>query len=127
MFEVIRGLVSGKKTRYQDENYDLDLTYITPRIIAMSYPADSYDRMYRNDINTVGQFLKERHGDKFIVMNMACKKYPAHKIFGYKSNNIDPETEKQLNKKIHIIDWKDHHSPFLPYLVNGVQIMHDHL
>ena len=34
----LRTIVSGEKKRYIDENFNLDLSYITPRIIAMAFP-----------------------------------------------------------------------------------------
>lgn len=39
----IREKISGKKNRLKQHNYNLDLTYITPRIIAMSYPASGLE------------------------------------------------------------------------------------
>ena len=41
MKSLIGKLVSGKKNRYQEDGFNLDMTYITPRIVAMSWPASS--------------------------------------------------------------------------------------
>ncbi len=49
----IRTLVSGKKKRFVDRKFNLDLSYITPRIIAMAYPASGIETVYRNDIDAV--------------------------------------------------------------------------
>ena len=49
----IRELVSGKKQRLKESKYNLDLTYICPRIIAMSYPGSGLEITFRNNINDV--------------------------------------------------------------------------
>ena len=56
--DSIRKLVSGKRRRYVDDGYSLDLTYIVPnRIIAMSYPSSGFESMYRNPIGKVSPHM----------------------------------------------------------------------
>lgn len=43
MWNFLRKIVSGKKNRITSKGFDLDLTYITQRIIAMSFPASGYE------------------------------------------------------------------------------------
>jgi phosphatidylinositol-3,4,5-trisphosphate 3-phosphatase/dual-specificity protein phosphatase PTEN len=49
----LRKIVSGKRNRFHDKNYDLDMTYITSRILAMSFPASGVEQCYRNNITQV--------------------------------------------------------------------------
>ena len=53
----LRKIVSGKRKRFQDEKYDLDITYITDRVLAMSFPASGFEQVYRNNIHNVKQEL----------------------------------------------------------------------
>jgi len=53
--DSIRKLVSGNRRRFTEDNINLDLTYITPNIIAMSYPSSGLESMYRNPIERVSQ------------------------------------------------------------------------
>lgn len=46
----IRNLVSKKRRRMLVAGYDLDMTYITDRILAMSFPAERMRAMYRNPL-----------------------------------------------------------------------------
>jgi hypothetical protein len=36
---LLREIVGGKKNRLKEGEFNLDLTYITPRMIAMAFPA----------------------------------------------------------------------------------------
>lgn len=51
--DSIRKLVSGNRRRFTEDNVNLDLSYITPNIIAMSYPSSGFESCYRNPIEKV--------------------------------------------------------------------------
>ena len=48
--DFLRKIVSGKRRRFKNNEYDLDISYITERVIAMSFPACGFETMYRNSI-----------------------------------------------------------------------------
>ena len=47
----------------RESRYDLDLTYVTDRIIAMGFPSasSSLESMFRNSVDEVQMFLEEKH------------------------------------------------------------------
>jgi phosphatidylinositol-3,4,5-trisphosphate 3-phosphatase and dual-specificity protein phosphatase PTEN len=47
----LREVVAGKKKRFKEEGYNLDLSYVTGRIIAMSFPGEGLTGLYRNPID----------------------------------------------------------------------------
>jgi phosphatidylinositol-3,4,5-trisphosphate 3-phosphatase/dual-specificity protein phosphatase PTEN len=49
----LRKIVSGKRQRLKTEKFDLDITYVTPRVCGMSFPASGFEKCYRNNINDV--------------------------------------------------------------------------
>ncbi|KAJ7151115.1 phosphatases II [Mycena filopes] len=71
MSDYIRRLVSGNKARFKDGklNLELDLVYLTDRVIIMGYPAEGFESFYRNNREDAKRFLEDRHGKNFWVFN----------------------------------------------------------
>jgi phosphatidylinositol-3,4,5-trisphosphate 3-phosphatase/dual-specificity protein phosphatase PTEN len=43
--KALRAAVSGSRVRFTQDGFDLDLTYITPKLIAMGYPASGVENL----------------------------------------------------------------------------------
>nr|XP_033772683.1 putative tyrosine-protein phosphatase auxilin isoform X2 [Geotrypetes seraphini] len=59
---------------------ELDISYITSRIIVMSYPAEGVELGFRNHIEDVRSFLDSRHLDHYTVFNLSQKSYRSAKF-----------------------------------------------
>lgn len=89
----IREMVSQKKIRFKNNDFNLDLSYITPRIIAMAYPASGVESLYRNKMHDVKEFLDTRHPGKYYVINTSSRKYDY----------------SNFHNRVIDIDWPNHH------------------
>jgi phosphatidylinositol-3,4,5-trisphosphate 3-phosphatase/dual-specificity protein phosphatase PTEN len=76
----IKYAVSGTRYRHIEGNYDLDLAYITNRIIAMGFPGDGIEGVYRNDGQEIARFLKEKHNGHYMIWNLSEKPYGHEKF-----------------------------------------------
>ena len=90
----MKSFVSQDKTRFCYDGFDLDLTYITPRIIAMGYPSKNIEGIYRNNIEDVKNFFMTRHPDH-------------HKVY----NLCEERTYKDCFYKQGYYPFKDHEAP----------------
>lgn len=70
MKNPIKALVSKRKKRFEWDGYDLDLAYITDNIIAMGFPSEKLESIYRNSMTEVQRFLQERHANHYRVYNL---------------------------------------------------------
>jgi phosphatidylinositol-3,4,5-trisphosphate 3-phosphatase/dual-specificity protein phosphatase PTEN len=111
LLNVVRTLVSGDKVRYQDNGYNLDFTYITDRIIAMAFPGEKIEGLYRNHLDAVSGMLRTVHGEKFKIYNLSERVYNYEKFGG----------------QVVEYGFPDHHNPPLEYLFEICKNMDDYL
>jgi len=109
--DFLRELVSGKKNRFKNNTYNLDLTYVTTRLIAMSFPASGTEKLYRNNIDDVAKFLRFRHENNFYVYNLSNRSYNYEKF----------------DKRVNCYKWEDHHSPPIDMLFQICEHIHCYL
>lgn len=105
---ILRRIVSGKKNRYESGGFNLDLTYITPRIIAMSLPGEGVHKIYRNSIDSVSEFLNKRHPRTYCIFNLSGLKYDYNKFGGLVKD----------------FPWEDHYPPPIELLFQACQEIH---
>ena len=55
-----------------EEGYELDLTYITERIIAVSFPRGCTEEIYSHNLKDVTRMLKSKHADNYLVSAPPC-------------------------------------------------------
>ena len=61
---------------------DLDVSYITSRVLAMSFPAEGLESAYRNHVEDVRGFLEARHPAHHVIYNLSGRHYPPTKFSG---------------------------------------------
>eukprot|EP01117_Protostelium_nocturnum_P009883 TRINITY_DN3520_c0_g1_i2.p1 TRINITY_DN3520_c0_g1~~TRINITY_DN3520_c0_g1_i2.p1 ORF type:complete len:535 (+),score=143.33 TRINITY_DN3520_c0_g1_i2:333-1937(+) len=112
VWSSIRGKISADKVRYNNGGYNLDLTYIGDRIIAMSFPAEGMESKYRNNVQHVSAMLNQYHPHAFMIYNLSQRSYD-YKLF---------------NNQVH--EWcgfPDHHAPPLSLLFQTIKSIHSWL
>ena len=70
----VKRLVSKQKRRFQDPDFDLDMSYITNKVIAMGFPSTGVETMYRNSLSDIIKFFHVRHNDQVKVYNLCLEK-----------------------------------------------------
>uniref|UniRef100_A0A8C6PW47 Tensin 3 n=1 Tax=Nothobranchius furzeri TaxID=105023 RepID=A0A8C6PW47_NOTFU len=78
-----------------EEGYELDLTYITERIIAVSFPRGCSEEIYSHNLKDVTRMLKSKHADNYLTINLSEKRHDL----------------SRMNPKTLDTGWPDMHAP----------------
>ncbi|CEF63969.1 Phosphatidylinositol 3,4,5-trisphosphate 3-phosphatase and dual-specificity protein phosphatase PTEN [Strongyloides ratti] len=108
----LKKIVSQNRRRYICENFNLDLTYITDRIIAMGYPAEHSEKFYRNSMEDTKNFLEQYHSKHYLVFNLRGQ-------FTYDEKNFD--------NRVRVFEMTDHHPPKLELIAPFCREVHRYL
>ncbi|KAJ8004128.1 hypothetical protein DPEC_G00155560 [Dallia pectoralis] len=90
-----------------EENYEVDLVYITERIISVSFPSSAEERSYASNIKEVASMLVSKHGEHYLLLNLSERR-----------NDI-----AKLNHKVLDFGWPDHHAPALDKICSMCKAM----
>lgn len=90
---------------------DLDISYITSRLLVMSFPADGIEGTYKNNIDDVRVYMDSKHADGYIVMNISQRTYRSAK----------------LNDRVYDCGWNPKRSPSLEKLVSLCRKLNNYL
>ena len=88
---IFKRLVSKKKRRLQTEYFDLDMAYITERVIGMGFPATGAETLFRNSLEDLKMFLDRFH-EEYKVYNLCIEKGRIYQkdIWGEKKVGLFP-------------------------------------
>lgn len=59
-----------------ERRWDLDLTYVTERILAASFPARPDEQRHRGHLRELAHVLQSKHRDKYLVRGGTCFSQP---------------------------------------------------
>ncbi|XP_030637585.1 tensin [Chanos chanos] len=80
-----------------EDSYEVDLVYITERIISLSFPTGAEEHSYSVHLREVTTMLRSKHADHYLLLNLSERRHDIAK----------------LNPKVLDFGWPDHHAPAL--------------
>uniref|UniRef100_A0A7N4PH31 Tensin 1 n=2 Tax=Sarcophilus harrisii TaxID=9305 RepID=A0A7N4PH31_SARHA len=90
-----------------EDSCELDLVYVTERIISVSFPSTTDEENFRNNIREVAQMLKSKHGGNYLLFNLSERRHDITK----------------LHSKVLDFGWPDLHTPALEKICNVCKAM----
>jgi len=93
---LVKRVVSGNKKRFTQDGFDLDLSYVTGNIIAMGFPSEGMEGVYRNPFSEVYRLFETYHPDCYKIYNLCSER------------SYDPE---KFHNRVECYPFDDHNAP----------------
>ncbi|XP_048342235.1 tensin-1 isoform X7 [Sphaerodactylus townsendi] len=90
-----------------EDTCELDLVYVTERIIAVNFASSSEEQTFCSNLKEVAQMLKSKHGDSYLLLNLSEKRHDISK----------------LHSKVLDFGWPDLHTPALEKICSVCKAM----
>lgn len=94
-------------SRTMEDSCELDLVYVTERIIAVSFPSTAKEENFQSNLREVAQMLKSKHGGNYLLFNLSERR---------------PDITK-LHTKVLEFGWPDMHTPALEKICSVCKAM----
>ncbi|XP_048200744.1 tensin-1 isoform X9 [Perognathus longimembris pacificus] len=94
-------------SRTVEDSCELDLVYVTERIIAVSFPSTANEDNFRSNLREVAHMLKSKHGGSYLLFNLSERR---------------PDITK-LHTKVLEFGWPDLHTPALEKICSVCKAM----
>ncbi|XP_044770768.1 tensin-2 isoform X3 [Neomonachus schauinslandi] len=90
-----------------ERRWDLDLTYVTERILAAAFPTRPDEQRHRGHLRELAHVLQSKHRDKYLLFNLSEKRHDL----------------TRLNPKVQDFGWPELHAPPLDKLCSICKAM----
>ncbi|XP_022242191.1 tensin-3-like [Limulus polyphemus] len=72
--------IPSPRTPEKLPRFIMDITYITERIIVLTFPESGTDATYRSNLKEAARMLQTKHGDKYMVINLSERRQELLKL-----------------------------------------------
>ncbi|KAH6939238.1 hypothetical protein HPB50_016557 [Hyalomma asiaticum] len=97
--------IPGDRSLERQLSFAMDVTYVTEKIIVVTFPEGGLDTTYRSNLKEVTRMLRTKHGNKYTVFNLSEKRHDLARLNSQRNKGIgrDQETPDAADSLLFLI------------------------